>query len=124
MGRDLKHQVGARVPGDLLEKAKQAAAALGVSFNQWVEQAFNLKLGDAPTPGGTPTLTLTDAPIPGQTSLDGLVTPRMMSLAELKESPDAQQPDPVVEFARNCTNGTFHWKHGPGNPCRYCKGEI
>lgn len=27
-------------------------------------------------------------------------------------------------FETNCVAGVYHWKNGPGNPCRSCGGEI
>lgn len=41
-----------------------------------------------------------------------------------RESVVATWPAVPKEFARNCRNGTLHWKSGPGNPCRFCGGEI
>jgi hypothetical protein len=77
--RDKKAQVGARVPGDLLDRAKNAAVSLGVSFNSWVEQAFNLKLGDNTEP---------PQPLPGQTSILDAERPRPRPAS----SPDPGRP--------------------------------
>lgn len=128
MGRDQKAQVGARVPGDLLERAKNAAVSLGVSFNSWVEQAFNLKLGENTEP---------PQPIPGQTSIldaerqerraeaQAIIQAAADAFGDPHDPPPAKEtPVSAPRFDRTCKNGTLHWRHGPGNPCKFCGGEI
>ena len=30
----------------------------------------------------------------------------------------------AASFNPGCRNATYHWKNGPGNPCRFCGGEA
>lgn len=137
MGRDLKHQVGARVDPDLLARAKAAAARIGVSFNEWVANAFRRELAAGETPGED-TMVAHAQPIPGQLGIpvvtDEAVEPGTMLLRDQDGNEVARlervgplfvgsvgEPQP---FAPNCIAQTLHWRHGPGNPCKSCRGEI
>lgn len=112
-GRDKKAQLGARVPPEVRERAIAAARAERMSLNAWVEKTLRAATeGVALPPPET---------VPGQMTVDDMLQleiPAPVTKAELVEN------RPTGKFAPNCVNATYHWKHGPGNPCGSCGGET
>lgn len=123
-GRDKKVQLGARVPADVRTAAQADAKRLSMSLNGYMEHLIVQAHGDRPV----------EAPLAGQLTVDDMVQP------ELGDPPPdgidsypgedtmvahAQPKVPDLKaFARNCRNGTLHWKNGPGDPCKFCGGEA
>lgn len=137
MTRDNKVQLGVRVPADVRTAARNDAARKAMSLNAYVEHLIVQAHGNQPIL----------APLAGQITVDDILNGQ----DELQPPPDGIDSYPPGEdtmvahgqeiraeavaraqtevaalrpFARNCRNGTLHWKHGPGNPCKYCEGEV
>lgn len=125
--RNRKAQLGARVPHDVLDLADRAASAAQVSRNEWVEQAIvekaerqGLRLGANVIDGQ---ITIEESAgeqrphrgVAGHADSGGAVTP----------SAPADEPRRTLKaFDPACRNRSYHWKQGPGNPCRFCGGEA
>lgn len=136
MGRDLKAQLGARVPRDVREAAVADAKKKGMSLNAYMEHLIVQAHGSRPIV----------APLAGQITVDEAIAEHAgaIPLVGTENSPtilvrrgdqlvgtihhvgdtEIQRAAKLKSFARNCTNGTLHWKHGPGNPCPSCGGEV
>lgn len=42
-------------------------------------------------------------------------------------APETAKDGPRREWApfdKGCRNAAYHWKSGPGSPCRFCGGEV
>lgn len=108
-----KTQLGVRVPKGVREAAVGKASLNGESLNAYVERLIVQDVGGMPS--------ITD---PGQTSLlEPPVDPLMDDGPTILDGPPPPAPD-RKPFDRACANGTYHWRHAPGNPCKYCGGEI
>lgn len=115
--RNRKEQLGVRVSPGVKQKAVDAAKRVGVSLNEWVERLILSAVGD-------PTLPVVPPP---QTSLDA----EPGALVEERDGVRSYQPAPLPDhgfhpkpFDANCSMREYHWKHGPGIPCRRCGGEV
>jgi hypothetical protein len=115
MGRDLKAQLGARVPAEVRNAAVAKAKLTGESLNAYVERLIVQDVGGQPSV----------APLAGQKTIDdvdeelgggdGQPVPAVAP-AELAQS--------AKPFDKACRNGTYHFQCGPGRPCKFCGGEI
>lgn len=136
MSPSRKVQLGARVAADVRERALTQARAESMSLNEWVEKALRAALDQTvstfpgPVVKPTPTqLALTDPP-----PEEGITVThsRITAGGGIEIGPNDRgipagaivYPDTrdSARFAPNCTAEIYHWKHGPGNPCRSCGG--
>ena len=99
-GVNKKEQLGARLTPGVRQRVVDAAAAAGVSLNEWVEVTLVAALD------GTPA-----APV----MLEGQTT-----IADALEQPTVSPK----RFEPTCSMRTYHWKCSPGSPCRRCGGET
>lgn len=116
-GRDKKTQLGVRVPPEVKEEAARVAAAMGVSLNQWIEGLIRDRI------------TIPVPVIDGQTTIDEQIKGQHGPSADTVVHDEAPAVDLIglaqaKPFAPNCSSRAYHWKHGPGNPCRFCGGEV
>lgn len=125
-GRDQKVQLGARVPKEIRQVAVDAAKAAGVSLNVWLEQAIAkaANRGTVPTPQ-LPIEQEQRAEAVAVATVDAVTSPPPAPVVPpVAKKPTLPAQPKLTRFASNCVNGAYHWKHGPGNPCRVCRGEI
>lgn len=120
MGETKKVQLAVRVPADVRDLCLELARKVGMSKNVFVEKLIRAA-------AATPLPTTQGSPLAeGQLIVDDQgeryrVGDVIRSGDEIVTVHHAGDPRP---FAANCKAGTLHWKHGPGNPCRFCDGEI
>lgn len=113
--RNRKVQLGARVTSSTRERAVAAAKAAGDSLNEWVEKAILAMVGDIETP---------IVPHPGQITLIAEDPTGLVDTADGVAPYDARPDADVRLFDPACRNRAYHWKQGPGTPCRFCGGEA
>ena len=114
MGKDLKVQLGARVPGEVRELAVAAAKKRDISLNEWVERAL-LHYVEKDEVAALPVRVDESVP-PGTVEVrkDDQVVATITNVSTVSARP----------FRNDCRQATLHWKYGPGRPCRYCEGEV
>lgn len=141
-GVSIKAQLGARVPKDVREMAVADASRLGLSLNQYIENLIvqanqgrplvtvadgQLAIGE-PLAGVPVVLSVDAEEDTAQLVRDAETIARIdnILMRDVVRGPDGEEiiVTALTPFARNCTNGTLHWRHGPSNPCRFCGGEI
>lgn len=117
MTRDSKVQLGCRVTAEARALAQDQAAEQGLSLNVWIERIIRANADGRQ---------VRPQVINGQTTIDEFVNQFVNGPAEDLAAEEALQepPPPPERFERSCPNGTFHYRHGPGHPCIYCKGEV
>jgi hypothetical protein len=116
--RNLKAQLGARVPSEIVALAEAARVKAGISRNEWVERA----IVEQARREGVEALPLL---VPGQIPLiaDESMPPDRVEFRNDGETM-AVITGTTKHFDPSCIGKTYHWKHGPGRPCRSCGGEI
>lgn len=122
--RNRKAQLGARVPHDVLDLADRAASAAQVSRNEWVEQAIVEK---AERQGLRLGANVIDGQITIEESAGEPAPTGVAGRADSGEPSPAPADEPrrtLKAFDPACRNRSYHWKQGPGNPCRFCGGEA
>ena len=115
-----KVQFNTRVPAEVKDMADNRRRVLGLSANEYVEKlvrADHEKNPPAP------------AQIDGQVTLEDVLKPESAGEAETSSAASGgaltpPAPAEMKPFEASCSNVTYHWRCGPGNPCRRCGGEI
>jgi len=94
--------------------AVDKANAVGCSLNVYIERLIRAD-------------NLDEAALAQKLTLEP-VQPQLGDEPETIEQPvealDQIGADEYKRFDASCSNGTYHWRHSPGNPCKRCGGEI
>lgn len=115
--RNRKVQLGARVNANARAVAAASAAAAKQSMNEWIEEAIYARAGTTEAPVADP--------LPGQVMIatDPEIEPGTVELRADGET-IATITNVGQRFEPACRNRAYHWKQSPGNPCRFCGGEV
>lgn len=119
-----KVQLGVRVSPEAKEMAAARAKAVGKTLNEYIEWLIR---SDAHENGVADYARA--VPVPGQLDLTEALTEMEAEAGAappppVEVVPAADHVDTLQRFANDCSMAAYHWKSGPGNPCRRCGGEI
>lgn len=120
-----KAQLGVRVSPEAKEMAVARAKSVGKTLNQYIEWLIRSDCHEnGVAPHARPV-------VPGQLDLTEALTEMEAEVAGVVAAPTPAEViipqdsvDNLTRFQADCSMVAYHWKSGPGNPCRRCGGEI
>lgn len=101
-------QIQLRVPEEVRASLQEEAGRRGVSVNAMLEEMIRSEI----------TVRAVD-PIEGQITVEEVLS-APDPVTGLRGPFDDGAPE--IAFAPDCVNRAYHWKQGPGKPCRFCGG--